>query len=231
MIMAALFALAALPQSSLFLIERIDVDGGTTLDASAVRSLAGLRPGQRLFTVNAAAVAARLRAHPRIKAADVRVRPPHAILIAVTERRPAVALTAGDRFALVDEDLMVVEMTAAPGDLVQVVDRTGPSGWVRPGTPAPTDGARAALAAMPLVPEALRPEVVRIIVAPGPDLTFVMRTGLEVRAGGLPGLSGRLAQVPALLAALRAKQMSVASIDLRYAGSIVVKPLPGGEAR
>jgi cell division septal protein FtsQ len=229
--MAALFALAALPQSSLFLIERIDVDGGTTLDAAAVRSMAGLHLGQRLFTVNADAVAARLRAHPRVKTADVRIRPLNAVVITFTERRPLVALTAGDRFALIDEDLMVVDVSASPGSLVQVVDRTGRSGWARPGTPAPPDALRAAFAAIAAVPEALRPLVVRIIVAPGPDLTFVTRTGLEVRAGGLPGLSGRLAQVPALLAALRARQMSVASIDLRYAGSIVVRPLAGGEAR
>ena len=229
--MAALCAAASLPQSSLFAIERIDVTGAITLDGSTIRTLSGLRPGQRVFAVDAAAVAARLTTHPRIKTAAVRVRPPHAMSIAIVERRPVIAVVLGDEFALVDQELMVVEVGPDPGDLVRVVDRSGRSGWVRPGTRASSDAGKTALDALAALPDVLAADVFKVIVAPGPDLTFVMRSGLEVRAGGPSGLSDRLAQVPGLLAALRARRLSVASIDLRYAGSIVVRPVAGGEAR
>ena len=230
-IMAVLCAAAALPQSSLFTIDRIDVTGAVALDAATVRALSGLRPGQRLFAVDAAAVAARLAAHPRIALAVVRVRPPHAMSIAIVERRPVIALVVGDVFALVDEDLMVVDLGPNAGDLVRVVDRTARSGWVRPGTRLSSDGVRVALAALTNLPAALAGDVIKLVVTPGPDLTLVTRAGLEIRAGGLSGLSDRLAQVPGLIAALRARRLTVATIDLRYAGSIVVKPAAGGEAR
>lgn len=229
--MAALFAAAALPQSSLFLIDRIDVTGTVALDAPSVRTLSGLRPGQRLFAVDAAAVAARLATHPRIKTAVVRVQPLHGMSIDIVERRPVMAVVVGDAFALVDEDLMVVEVGPDPGDLVRVIDRTGHLGWVRPGTRVSSDVGNTALGAVAAVPEPMAADIIQVMVASGPDLTFIMRTGLQIRAGGLSGLSDRLAQVPGLLAALRVRRLSVASIDLRYAGSIVVKPLPGGEAR
>jgi hypothetical protein len=151
--------------------------------------------------------------------------------IAIVERRPVIAVVLGDEFALVDEELMVVEVGPHPGDLVRVVDRSGRSGWVRPGTRVSSDAGKTALDALAALPEILATDVFKVIVAPGPDLTFVMRSGLEVRAGGPSGLSDRLAQVPGLLTALRARRLSVASIDLRYAGSIVVKPVAGGEAR
>jgi cell division protein FtsQ len=229
--MAVLCAAAALPQSSLFTIDRIEVNGAETLDAATVRMLSDLRPGQRLFAVDAAAVATRLAAHPRIASAVVRVRAPHVIIITIVERHPLIALAVGDAFALVDGDLMVVDVGPDEGELVRVVDRTARSGWVRPGTRLSADGAKAALIALDNLPAGLQGDVIKIVVAPGPDLTLVTRGGLEIRAGNPSGLADRLAQVPGLIAALRARRLKVATIDLRYAGSIVVKPVGGGEAR
>lgn len=230
-VMAALFAAAALPQSSLFSIERIEVAGTSALDPGTVRALSGLRPGQRLFAVDAAAVSSRLASHPRIKTALVRIRPLHAISIEVIERHPVMALAVGDGFALVDDDLVVVDVGRDPGDLLRVIDRTGAPGWIGPGMRISADVGRTVLGALAAMPDALAANVVKVVLSPGLDLTFVMRSGLLVRAGGLAGLSMRLAQVPGLLDALRARRLTVASIDLRYAGSIVVKPLTGGEAR
>jgi hypothetical protein len=126
---------------------------------------------------------------------------------------------------------MVVEVGPDAGDLVRVVDRTARSGWVRAGTRLPSEGAKAALTALASLPAGLEGDVIKIVVAPGADLTLVTRAGLEIRAGAPSGLADRLAQVPGLLAALRARRLTVATIDLRYAGSIVVKPVAGGEAR
>ncbi len=231
-VMAALLAAAAFPQSALFSVQRIDVIGATTLPTETIITLTGLRRGQRLFAVRAAEVASRLRGHPRIKAADVRVQPPSGIVITITERRPVMALVLGNRFALLDDALMVVAVAGGAAGLPEVVDRMGRAApKVRAGAPALSEGARIALAALAAAPPELRDDVVRIRVAAGPDLTLVTRAGLEIRAGGLSGLTERLTQVPGVLQALRARRVAAAAIDLRYAGSIVVTPVPGGDDR
>ncbi len=230
-VMAALLALAAFPQSSLFTVERIDVDGANTLTPGSVGGIAGLRRGERLFAVDSSAALQRLRADPRIKTAEVRLRPPNTVFIVITERRPVVALAVGAGFALLAEDLVVVALSDDAGGLPVVVDHVAGVAWARPGAPAASEGARLAVAALPVIPPALRGDLRRIVVAPGGDFTIVLRTGLEVRAGGSAGLADRLAQVPQILDALRAKGLGASSLDLRYAGSVVIRPSSGGEAR
>jgi len=229
--MAVLIAAAAFPQSALFTLERVEVRGATTIAPDEIIALAGVRTGERLFAVDVGQAARRLQAHPRIKTAAVRVRPPRAAIITIVERRPVIALAAGDHALLVDEDLMVVAAVADGRGLPEVIDRAGRTPLARPGDHAPSEGARVAVAALALMPLPLRDDVVRIVVAAGPDLTLITRAGLEIRAGGLAGLSDRLAQVPQVLDALRARRLSVAAIDLRYAGSIVVRPTTGGDGR
>ncbi|MDR7422496.1 MAG: FtsQ-type POTRA domain-containing protein [Armatimonadota bacterium] len=222
-VMAALLALAALPQSALFVVDRVEVTGISSVPADQVLALAALRRGERLFAVDAEAVARRLRADPRIRAAEVRVRPPRTVGIAIVERRPVIALAASGAYALVAEDLIVVEVRPDPGALPAVVDRTGRGRPVVPGAPASSAAVRAALDALPLIPPELRGALGRIVVAPGGDLTLVLRSGLRIRAGGQAGLTERLARVPQVLAVLRARGVVAAAVDLRYAGSIAVQ--------
>lgn len=194
------------------------------LSPEAIVALAGIERGQRLFAVRAADHIRRLRAHPRIKTAEVRVRPPDTVALIITERRPIIALVLGDRFALLDDELVAVAITGSGAGLPEVEDRTGRVITVgRSGTRVSSEGARIALAALAASPP-VRRDIARIRVAAGPDVTMVTWRGLEIRAGSLWGLADRLAQVQGLLAALAARGVSPAVIDLRYAGSVVVTP-------
>jgi len=231
--MAGLIAAAALPQSALFTLDRVDVQGATVLASDEIVTAAGLRVGERLFSIDATRTARRLEAHPRIKAATVRLKPPRAAVITIIERHPMIALAAGDHVLLVDEELMVV--AAAPASapratLPEVIDR-GAVVLARPGQAVLSSGARAALAALTDMPSWLRAEVVRIIVDGGSDLTLVTRAGVQIRAGTPAGLADRLAQLPQVLEVLRGRGVRVVTIDLRYAGSIVVMPATGGDGR
>ena len=230
-VMAALLALAAFPQSALFTVERIDVDGATTLTPGTVAGIAGLRRGERLFAVDSSAALERLRADPHIKTAELRLRPPNTVSIVITERQPVVALVVGARFAFLADDLITVALGDDAGGLPEVTDHAGGIAWARPGAPVASEGARLAITALPAIPPLLRGDLKGIVVAPGGDFTLVLRTGLEVRAGGSAGLAERLAQVPQILGALHAKGLAAFSLDLRYAGSVVVRPTAGGEAR
>lgn len=223
--MASLLSAAAFPQSALFRLERVDVVGSAALTPEAVIALAGVERGQRLFAVRAANAIRRLQTHPRIKTADVRVRPPNTVAILITERRPVIALVLGDQYALLDDELVAVAVTRGAEGLPEVEDRTGRVITVgRAGTRVSSEGARIALAALGAAPPPVRREIARIRVAAGPDLTMVTWRGLEIRAGGVWGLADRLAQVQGLLGALAARGISPAVIDLRYAGSVVVMP-------
>ncbi|MBI3998036.1 MAG: FtsQ-type POTRA domain-containing protein, partial [Armatimonadetes bacterium] len=187
--------------------------------------------GDRLFAVDAAGVARRLRAHPRIKDAQVRVRPPQTLAIMVTERTPVLALGVGDRLALIDDEGVVVDLTDSPAGLVMVADRTGRPVGARRGTPAESEAVGVALKTLPAIPAELRGRVVEVVVDAGSDVTLVMRSGLRIRVGALAGLTQRLEQVPGVLDAMSARGVTVAVIDLRYAGSIVVRPHAGGDGK
>lgn len=229
--MATLIALAAFPQSALFTVEHIEVAGATILAPGTVSDIAGLRRGDRLFGIDASGAMRRLQSDPRIKTADVRVRPPRTVEVVITERRPVVALVVGDQFALLGDDLIVVALISIPTGLPEVVDRLGGSPWARAGSPVASEAARLAIAALPAIPPVLRSDLQRIVIAAGGDLTLVFRSGLVVRAGGSSGLVERLAPVPQVLEALRGRGVEVSAIDLRYAGSIAVTQAPGGEGR
>ncbi|MGQ0571509.1 MAG: cell division protein FtsQ/DivIB [Armatimonadota bacterium] len=229
--MATLIALAAFPQSALFAVEHIEVAGATILAPGTVSAIAGLRHGDRLFAIDAGGAVRRLQSDPRIKSADVRVRPPRTVEVLITERRPVVALVVGDQFALLGDDLIVVALISIPAGLPEVVDRLGGRPWARAGSPVASEAARLAIAALPAIPPVLGSDLRRIVVAAGGDLTLVLRSGLVVRAGGSSGLVERLAQVPQVLEILRGRGVEVSAIDLRYAGSIAVTQSPGGEGR
>lgn len=231
MIMATLLALATFPQSAFFTVERIEVDGAETIPAAEVVELSGLRRAERLFSVDAAAALRRLRADPRIREAAVLVRPPRIVLIRITERRPVAALVSGDGFARVADDNVVVAIAPDSVGLPEIEDRTRPNASFRPGHSVASAGVRAALAALDAVPAHLIGDLKRIVVATGLDLTLVTRSGLEIRAGGLVGLTERLDQVPRILDALRARGVTPLSLDLRYGGSVVVRPSGAGDGR
>jgi len=230
--MAVLLAIAAFPQSALFTVERVEVSGASTVAPQAIIAAAGLHEGQRLFAVDAEAVLRRLRADPRIKAARVRVRPPRVVRLDVVERRPLLALALGDGgFVLVGDDLVAISVVPTAGEVPEVVDRLRAIPWARPGAPVASEAARIALTVLPMLTQQFAGDLQRLVVSPGPDLTLVLRSGLQIRAGGLEGLSDRMAQVPRVLEALRARGMEAAALDLRYAGSVAVTLVTGGEAR
>jgi cell division protein FtsQ len=144
-VMVALIALAALPQSSLFGIQRIEIRGAAMLSRAEVIAIAGLDEGGRLFAVDAGAALRRLRADPRIKDAGLEIQPPHTVRVTIVERRPVVALAAGGQYAWLGDDLVAVAVQADAGDLPEVVDRLRPVPWARAGAPVASHAARIAV--------------------------------------------------------------------------------------
>ena len=230
-VMSGLLAVLTVPEAAFFQVRRLEVTGTHALSPDAVAALAGIAPGRPLASVRPADAAARLQAHPRISAARVGVRWPDAVVIEVTERTPRLAVAGGGRYALVADDGVVVAVAADPAGLPVLDDRVAPPPALAPGARAPTAGVRAARQVLDALPAPLAGRVVRVVVREGGEVTLVFVPELVVRAVLRDDLPNRLARLPQALEALAAQGIVPRIVDLRYAGSLVVTPVRGGDGR
>jgi cell division septal protein FtsQ len=223
--MAFLLAAASLPASSLFALQRIEVEGLNTLTAQEVISASGLAPGARsIFLINVREVAARLGAHPRIAAAEVRARAPHAIHITVRERRAVAAAPFARGYALVDAGGIVIEVQAARPAQVLISERGRILSWATPGQRIDSTAAREGLALLPRLVEALRVEIVHLQISRDREVFIYLRDGLVIHGGPLRGAARRLEAAPEVLRRVRVEAAPLEYVDFSLADQVVIKP-------
>ncbi len=195
------------------------------MTADEVRTASGLVTGSgSVFAVNALEVTRRLLRHPRIASAQVRPRPPHSVVILISERVPVAAVPAARGVALVDRDGVVVEIRNARPGLLLVSERGRPLPWVAPGERVPSAAVRTALNVIALLPQALKEEVVHLQVTPTQEVFLYTVDGLEIRAGPRRGLRQRLAAAPEILRTVRAQGIDLEYIDLSLPDQAIIKP-------
>jgi len=222
--MTALCGAAAFPASALFDLRTITVEGNVAVPTDAVLRRADLRPGIGAFRVNAAAIREKLLGDPRI--ADVRVAMafPRDLQVVIQERQPVAALVAGDRSVLVSEDAVAIAEGSAPDGLPALaVDRLDPAGVV-PGRVLDTTDVRFGAQVAGALPGSLRGRVVSIQITREGEAVLRLREGIEVRVGGPRGAGARLAMIPQTLDAIAARGLRVEAVDLRFAGTIIIRP-------
>lgn len=222
---SALCAAAAFPASALFDLQSITVEGNTVVPAAEILERIGLHPGDSAFRVNASRIRSRLRSDPRLEDASVALEFPARLTVAVRERSPVAALALGDGYLLLAADGVAIARARAPGPyLLLRVDGPGPP-WVQAGTAVPSADARLGAGVAGSLPEPLREAVAALRVDRGGEVVLQTRDGVAVRLGGADGIDARLAMVPQVLAAVRARGLRVAYVDLRVPGSVIVKPV------
>lgn len=223
--MALLLAAASLPASSLFALQRIEVEGHRALTAEEVVAASGLVPGARsIFLINAREVAARLAGHPRIAAAEVRARVPHTIRLIVRERTAVAAAPFARGYALMDGAGIVIEILVTRPVLLLVSERGRTLAWAAPGQQIASPAVREGLALLPRLPEALRAEIAHLQISRDREIFIYTRDGLEIRAGPLRGLPRRLAAAPEVLRTLRAQGAALEYVDFSLPDQVVIKP-------
>ncbi len=240
--MAALCGVAAFPGSVLFSLQSVSVTGNTAVPAAAILRRIGLFPGDSAFRVNADRIRDTLRRDPRIADASVAMAFPRRVIVSVHERVPVAALAIPRGYLLLGADGVVIARAQSPGPYLPLaVDRL----VLRPpgaGTIVPSVRARLGAAAASVLPASLRAEAAGIRVDSGGEVVITTQDGVDVRVGGRDGIASRLALAPDVLAAVRARGMRVQYVDLRFPGSIIVKPVetspplfgagsPGGTTR
>jgi cell division protein FtsQ len=214
-------------------VRTIAVRGVSDARAAEVTSYAGVEPGASLFSLDLAAVAARVSEHPWVKDAAVRVVPPDGLEIVVAERAPKALLAVGDLY-LVDEEGAPFK-AARPGDGLDLPVVTGlDAERVAAADGKGTDDVRAALA---LLAEHERQgvpggTVSEVVVVQGVGLDVVFTSGLRVRMGrgDFPGKLLRLASVLKKLETEKLQASFVYLDDARRPERVAVR-LRGGAER
>jgi len=219
--------------SSVFDIRSISVAGNRAVPAEEILTRSGVRTGTSLFTVNAGRIGDRLRQDARIAAVSVSVVFPDRVQITVRERMAAAALHVPGGYVLLGSDGVAIVPSRTPGPLPMLtVDRLDPA-EVQAGIVVPSPDARFGADIAGSLPEDLRPDVAALRVDEVGEIILYTRDGIAVRAGAPDGIRDRLARVADVLAAVRSRGMRVEYVDVRFPGSVIVKPIggPAGPAR
>ncbi len=181
----------ALLGTSLLGVREVAVSGSQIAGPEAVRAAAEVAPGTPLLRLDTGAIADRVRALPSVADVDVRRSFPHTLVIAVTERTPAVVVPEPGGFALVSADGVVYHhVTEAPAGVAVV----------RLATAGPEDPAT--LAALRVV-AALTPQlraVLAEVLAPSPTrISLALSDGRTVVWGDAESSDTKAAVATALL--------------------------------
>lgn len=222
---AALCGLAAFPASAVFDLHEVAVSGNRVVPASEILRRAGIAPGENAFRVNTAAIRARELKDSRIQDVSVAMEFPRRVTIIVRERAPVAAFRTGRAYVLLGADGVVMARVsgASSGPLLEVERLDLP--WVRVGAAVPSSAVRLGARVAGLAPERLRGQLRTIRVTSGPEVVLQMRDGVRVRLGGERGIAERLRTLPGVLDAIEAQGMRVEYVDLRFPGSVIVRPL------
>ena len=177
-------------------VRSVTVTGTERLDPAAVRGLADVRAGEPLATLDTAAIAARLRDLPVVRAVEVQRRWPRTVAIVVHERKPAAVQQRGSGFVLVDRSGVVFgQVDRRPRGLPLV------SAPVDAGPPA----LRAALDVLQVLPDDVLADVKQVRAASPDDVRVQLSKGRTV----VWGSAERGARKAAVLAVLLTRKASV----------------------
>ena len=224
--MAALIAAVAFLQSSFFGISQITVHGAGHLSQDEIVARTDLHRGLVLSSLHPADIAARLTSLPWIAAARVLVVPTGRVDLLVDERVPRAAMPFRHKYVLLDQEGVALEVASTPPavPLISVEGVTLP--WVRLGDRVPSRGVRDAVRALAVLPLEEIARGLRLHVDRMGAVIVTTADGVTVLLGSPRGLGGRAAMLRQVLAAIRRQHLRSASVDLRFAGSVILRGQP-----
>lgn len=167
--------LAVLWFSPVLAVRWIHIEGLSAVSQQQVRNALAIPSGQSLLRVDAATLARRVAAVPRVRSARVRRVFPATVQVTVIEREPVLYFDAPEGAHLVDSEGVEFAIDApAPGLPRLVTDHASSSDPVT----------RAAVAVVAAVPLELRSEISEIAARSVSDIALTLRDGRVVVWGG-----------------------------------------------
>jgi cell division protein FtsQ len=211
-------------ETSVFAVQRVEVAGGTPRVRAAVRAALAPELGRSLLRIDGEDLDRRLAPVPAVLSARFDRAFPHTLRVVVTPERPVLLLRSGD-------DGWVV---SARGRVLRKVRNTRASSLPRLWVPrttrveigttlAPDDGGVAAAALAPVAGTRFRGQIRFVRVGPK-ELTFVLRSGLQVRLGDAGDLRLKLVVARRILAAT-GRRISDGYVDVSVPERPVVGPV------
>jgi len=196
----AVAAFVGARETSVFAVDSIAVRGGTAAVRRDVRAaLAPLR-GRSLLDVDGGVVDARLARVPWVVSATFDRAFPHTLVVTVVPERPVAVVRSGAHGWLISAKGRVLS------SLARREHPSLPRVWLKDAAPvvgrtvgAGTDAGRAARALAPLRALRFRAHVGSVVARDG-ELTFVLRSGLQLRLGDARDLALKLAGAQRILA-------------------------------
>jgi cell division protein FtsQ len=163
--------------SPVMALRTVTVDGTQRVDPELI--VAGVTPqlGTPLPLVDANAIRDVIALQPLVKSFAIEAKPPHELVIHISERVPAGYLSGASGFTLVDPAGVTIEKTPERTLPLPVIDVKGASSTAR--------GFPAAMAVLSALPGAVRSQVDRVSATTTDDVTlFLNPTGSRVIWGG-----------------------------------------------
>lgn len=229
-VMAAVLAVASLPASSLLAVRTVRVEGMHTVLPTTVVAASGVRPGDRLLGVSPSAVARAVETLPLVARSRVTLSLAGVVLVRIEERVPYAAIPVSARYLIVDRDGVVMTGSPSPGGLIMVSASSPPPAWLRPGQRLPAGALRTALETIEELPAAARPPGTTLRAESTGELVLITPDRIAVRLGLRRGVGERAAVLAQVLQAVRERALPLEYVDLRFAGSVVIKPRAAGGA-
>lgn len=187
--------------SSLLTVREVRVLGAVEVSADSVRQAAAVPVGIQLARVDAAGIAARVGALPRVASVEVRRGWPDVLVVVVTERVPLAVTRDGTAYTYLD-------VTGARFGTLNAV----PSGL--PLVTAASDPAlSSALGVCAALPATLRPRVSAVTARTRDDVVLTLSDGTAVQWGSAEDSAHKAAVLQALLK-VRATSYDVSAPDL-----------------
>jgi cell division septal protein FtsQ len=218
-------AYAAAVETSLFAVRTLDIVGGSPRAQDELRTALAPELGRSLLRIGGSEIDRRVAAIPDVVGVSYDRRFPHTLHVRIEAERPVLLLRRGKNDTwLVSARARVMRRLRTPklSSLPRV--------WIPASmrvtvgeTLAPKEGAVAAVALAPLAPGTF-PAPVRTVRAADAELTLVLRSGLEIRLGGLGDLRLKVAIARRILRAVRADGSSTGYLDV----SVPERPVIAG---
>jgi len=209
-----------------FAVSQVEIRGPTWLREEDVRAVAGIAPGQNLFTLDGEAITRQLERLPRVKRAQVIRSLPNRVTLLIEERHPfALAVSAGRLYWVDEAGRVLGPEPRAVAPALPVI--TGLAREERAdGSPSSAEQIQSAVALLRTILRTGSPLAARlseIDVGRGDDgPVLYTEDGIEVRLGS-EWLEERLGRLEGVLAQLQSQQEPVEAVDLRFRDQVVLK--------
>jgi cell division septal protein FtsQ len=208
-------AYAAALETSVFAVRRLDIVGGSPRVQEELRTALAPELGRSLLRIGGTEIDRRVAAIPDVVGVSYDRRFPHTLHVRIEAERPVLLLRRGKNDTwLVSARARVMRRLRTPR--LSALPRV----WIPASTSvtvgetlAPKQGALAAAALAPIAPGTF-PTGVRAVRQAGAGLTLVLRSGLEIRLGGIGDLRLKLAIARRILRAVNADGSSTGYLDV-----------------